>query len=382
MKITHLSTRTVWASHERSWLFIEVHADNGLVGFGEASQSRNDAGVIEEIRRLAPLYVNENPLDIIARRRALLDWPYVGRTLFAAVSGLEQAIWDLCGKHLKVPVYQLLGGRARDRVRAYANIGYAAPQRSPESLARTALEAVSSGFDAVKFYPFGINPGSGATSQDERRWVDSGIANVRAVRSAVGDSVDILVDLMHQFRDAKQVLDILRQLDSCKLFWVEDPFVHDHLSELVALRRSIGPRLAGGAPILTRHEWRPLLEGGAFDVIMPDVKWLGGIDEARKVAAMADAFGALVSPHNASGPVANAASLHLSLTLPNFLILEYPWGVPSWRGDLTRGTERMVGGHFEVPTAPGLGIDLDLAIASAHSEPPAFADSGVQLPIH
>jgi galactonate dehydratase len=382
MRITGLQTRLVWTSADRSWLFVEVHTDDGLVGLGEASQSRNDSGVVDEVSRLESKYVGENPLDLIARRQALLDWPYIGRTLFAAVSAIEQALWDVCGKHLGVPVYQLLGGRVGHRVRAYANIGYAAASKTPEALAHAAAGAAADGFDAVKLYPFGMRP-AGMSAGQEARWIDEGIACVRAVRESVGERVDVLIDLMHQFADFKQVKAILRRLDACNLFWVEDPFVSDHAAQLRELRSAIEPRLAGGAPLMSRHEWQPLLEAGAFDIVMPDVKWIGGIQAAQKLAAAADLFGVQVSPHNASGPVATAASLHLSLSICNFAMLEYAWGVPGWRAALCRGTETIQDGSFPAPERPGLGVELDAAIATAHAQPPiaiTHTQAGICLP--
>lgn len=383
VKIAALRNRVVWANRERSWLLVEVEADNGLVGLGEASQSRNDAGVVEEVRRLSAQYVGEDPLDLIERRRALLDWPYSGRTLFAAVSAIEQALWDLCGKQLNVPVYQLLGGRSLDRVRAYANVGYAAAARTPEALAAVARKAMQDGFDAVKFYPFGMRPPNSSGSMAQRRWLDEGVEIVRAVREAVGADVDILIDLMHQFEDGKELLQVLRRLERHRLFWVEDPFVHDDPARLAELRSAIEPRLAGGAPHLSRHEWRPLLQARAFDVVMPDVKWMGGISQVKQLASMADAFGALVSPHSASGPVSTAASVHAGISMSNFVILEYAWGVPAWRGALTSGTEQIVSGHFPLPTAPGLGITIDRSVADQHASPPKAADeSGIRLPLN
>lgn len=383
MKIVDLRTRVLWTSRDRSWLLVEVETDSGLVGLGEASQSRNDVGVIEEVQRLRGQYVGENPLDLIERRRFLLDWPYNGRTLFAAVSALEQALWDLCGKHLGVPVYQLLGGRAQERVRAYANIGYAVSSPQPEKVAAVAREAAGQGFDALKFYPFGMRPGHGAGSAEQRRWIDGGVRLVEAVREAVGDDVDILIDLMHQFDDVKEVRDLARRLEPLRLFWIEDPFVRDDPAQLAELRGTIGARLAGGAPHLSRHDWRPLLEARALDVVMPDVKWMGGISQVKLLGAMAETFGAAVSPHNASGPVATAASVQVAFTLPNVIVIEYAWGVPSWRSELTAGSERIERGHFAVPNTPGLGIAIDTAIADAHAKPlSSAAEQGIRLPVN
>jgi galactonate dehydratase len=362
-------------------LLVEVETDDGSVGLGEASQSRNDVGVVEEVRQLRDRYVGEDPLDLIERRRSLLDWPYNGRTLFAAVSALEQALWDLCGQRLGVPVYQLLGGRAIDRARAYANIGYAAQGSDPDAVASVAQQAVEQGFEAVKLYPFGMRPSSAAGNAGKRRWIDHGVETVRAVRAAVGPETDVLIDLMHQFDDAKEVRDLLRRLEVCDLFWVEDPFLRDDPMQLAELRGKIAPRLAGGAPHLTRHDWLPLLEARALDVVMPDVKWMGGISQVRLLAAMAESYGATVAPHNASGPVATAASVHAAVTMANFTILEYAWGAPAWRSSLTRETERIDAGHFPLPTAPGLGVTIDAGVAAEHASPPRrLAEPGVRLP--
>jgi len=363
MRITDLRTHVVEASPRRTWLFVEVLTNDGLVGLGEASQSRNDAGVVHELEQLRPQYIGHDPFDLIEGRAHLLGWPYAGRTLFAAVSALEQASWDLIGKRLGVPVYQLLGGRCREGVRAYANIGYALADGTNDTLARVATEAVASGFTALKFYPFGERPHGGRDACTDARWLELGLERVRVVREAVGPRVEVLIDLMHQFfglTEAKRVAQALEPLD---VFWLEDPFAEDDPERLAEYRRSMRPRLAGGAPSLTRQAFRPLLEKGALDVVMPDVKWLGGILEAKKAAAMAEVYGVACSPHNASGPVSCAASVHLSFTLASFLILEYAWGAPPWRAELCRGGERLSEGSFLLPTAAGLGLELDAAVA-------------------
>jgi galactonate dehydratase len=366
MTITEIRAHVVEAVPRRTWLFIEVGTDEGLVGLGEASQTRNDAGVIRDLAELRSQYIGHDPFDLIERRLSLLRWPYVGRTLFGAVSSLEQALWDLIGKRLGVPVHRLLGGRCRDTVRAYANIGYALKGADAGQVAEVAARAVAQGFTAVKFYPFGERPSGRPDGITERRWIDLGVARVRAVREAVGPQVEILVDLMHQIPELAEAKQVARLLEPLDLFWIEDPLMTDDPARLAEYRRGIRPRLAGGAPHLTRHEFRPLLEAGALDVVMPDVKWLGGIFEAKKMAAMAEVYGMSCSPHNASGPVACAASVQLSATLSNFLILEYAWGAPEWREELCAGTERIENGMFVLSDAPGLGIELNLTVADRH----------------
>jgi galactonate dehydratase len=359
----------VSTSPDRTWLFVEVETDGGLVGLGEGSQNRNDFGVVREVEALRERYLGQDPLDFVERSQTILDWPYIGRTRFAAVSALEQALWDLAGKHLGVPVYQLLGGRRRDRVRAYANIGYALPGDAPSDYARIPTAAAADGFTALKFYPFGLCPADEPGTAAYAAWIERGVERVRAVREAVGPGVNILVDLMHQLAHEAEALDVARRLAPLDIFWLEDPFPTDDAAPLRRYRDRAGTRIAGGAPHLRPDDFRPLLEHAALDVAMPDIKWIGGILAAKKAAAMAQSWGMMCSPHNASGPVACAASVHLSFTLSNFLILEYAWGAPTWRADLCRRTERLEGGCFPVPSAPGLGIELDWAVVDKHRVP-------------
>jgi galactonate dehydratase len=366
MRITDFRTYPVGVGPRRTWLFVEVLTDEGLVGLGEASQSRNDAGVIRDLEQLRPQYIGHDPFDLIEGRAHLLDWPYVGRTLFAAVSALEQASWDLIGKRLERPVYQLLGGKCREGLRAYANMGFALHEGTNEELARVAKDAVASGFTALKFYPFGERPGGSRDGGTDRRWLELGLERVRIVREAVGPDVDILIDLMHQFFDFQEARQVARELETVGLYWIEDPFSSDDPQRLARFRREAQVRIAGGSPYITRREFGPLLEAQSFDVVMPDVKWLGGILAAKKAASMADVYDVACSPHNASGPVASAASVHLSFTLSNFSILEYAWAEPPWREELCRGTETLVNGIFIPPTSPGLGIELDAKVAAKH----------------
>jgi galactonate dehydratase len=350
----------------RTWLFIQLTGVDGSTGWGEASQNRNDPAVVHEVERLASLYVGHHPLDLIERRQALARWAYEGKSLCAAVSALEQACWDLAGRALGEPVYRLLGGAAHEAVRAYANISLAAADASPEAQGEAARLAVAQGFDAVKLN-FGFRPRGPAGSHAIGAWMDGCIERVRAVREAVGNHVDVLVDLVHQLADLKEALAVARALEPFKLFWLEDPFPRDEPEMLAEFRRSVGPRVAGGAQLLHREEFRALLEARALDVIMPDVKWCGGILEMRKLAAQAELYGVTVAPHNFSGPVAAAASVHAAITMPNLLALEFCLGRPAWRGALAQGTEHIEAGAFVRPATPGLGIDLDQGLLAEHA---------------
>lgn len=365
MKIASARTHIADTGGGRTWCFVELTAEDGRTGWGEASQSRNDPAAAYEVERLSPLYHGQHPLDLIQRRQALAGWAYEGKSLACAISALEMACWDLAGQDCGQPVFRLLGGAAQDSVRLYANISLAAGGASAEAQAAAAHAAVAAGFGAVKLN-FGFRPRHPSGSRAIDFWIAEGVARVAAVREAVGAEVDVLVDLVHQFSEPREALSVARALEPYRPFWLEDPFTWDDPKLCAAFRKECGTRVAGAAALLHRRDFRALLEAEALDVIMPDLKWCGGILEARKLAAQAELYGVTVSPHNFSGPVGCAASAQLAMTLPNFLILEYCFAKPDWRGALCGGGERVEAGAIPRPEAPGLGLSLDRAVLAQH----------------
>ncbi len=368
MEITSLDTIIVQAGSNRTWAFVEVHTDNGLFGVGEASQSRLDAGIIAQIHDLEPLLIGKNPLDLREQLPLLVRQPWVmGRVRHAAVSAIDQALWDLSGKALDVPCYQLLGGKVRDRVRLYANITLATPSHTPEDYASNAVKAVEQGFTAIKFNAYDSLPTfSLPYSQLEYKEQHKlAISRVKAVREAVGDDVDILTDWVFSVPIA-DALPASEAMIEFNLFWIEEPFAPRSEQHLAAFRSQLHTRLAGGEQDSGLEPFRRLFEARAIDVAMPDVKWIGGLGHAKKVATMAESYQIEVAPHNMSGPVSTAASAHLSMNIPNFLILEYCWGTPDWRSDLVNNTEEIIDGHLIVTDRPGLGIDWMRNVAEAH----------------
>jgi galactonate dehydratase len=371
MQITDIQTVIVDAAKDalgtgrRTWMFVEVHTDEGILGIGECSQSRLDEGVALAIEEMKPYYVGKNPLGLIEPSRLqFLANPFAARIRYAAVSGIEQALWDIAGKTLGQPVHVLLGGAIRDRIQLYANLSQATPSRSPEDLAETATRAVADGFKGVKIYPFPqgaeITPNRGGALTREER--DLAEARIRAVRDAIGPDIALHTDWAWTVTpaDAAQMAERLIPYD---LFWIEEPFATDDPEEFAALRRQIHPRMAGGEQLSTILPFRQLFEARALDVVMPDVKWIGGISPFREIAHLAAAYDVEVSPHNMSGPVATASSVHLSAVLGNFLTLEYGYAGVPWRDELVAGTEIVEHGTIPLPTAPGLGIDWDPAAA-------------------
>lgn len=375
MQITDIQTVIVDAakaalgSGRRTWMFVEVHTDEGILGIGECSQSRLDQGVALAIEEMKPYFIGKNPLGLIepSRRRFLAN-PFAARIRYAAVSGIEQALWDITGKALGQPVHVLLGGAVRERIQLYANLSQATPSRSPEDLAETAARAVADGFTGVKIYPFPqgpeVAPNRGIALTREER--DLAEARIKAVREAIGPDIDLHTDWAWTVTppDAAQMAERLRPYD---LFWIEEPFATDDPEEFAALRRQITPRIAGGEQLSTILPFRQLFEARALDVVMPDLKWIGGISAFREIAHLAAAYDVEVSPHNMSGPVATAASVHLSAVLGNFLTLEYGYAGVPWRDELVAGTETIENGTIPLPTTSGLGITWDPAAARRHS---------------
>ena len=261
MKITDIQTVVVDAAKaalgagRRTWMFVEVHTDEGILGIGECSQSRLDEGVALAIEEMKPYYVGKNPLGLIEpSRRQFLANPFAARIRYAAVSGIEQALWDITGKALGQPLHILLGGAVRERIQLYANLSQATPSRSPEDLAETAARAVADGFKGVKIYPFPqgpeVAPNRGiALTNDER---DLAEARIRAVREAIGPDIALHTDWAWTVTppDAVQMAERLRPYD---LFWIEEPFATDDPEEFAALRRQITPRMAGGEQLSTVH---------------------------------------------------------------------------------------------------------------------------------
>ena len=369
MLIRDLRTVIVDAERGRTWLFIEVHTDAGLVGVGEASQSRSDSGVAEQVSALRSHYVDQDPLDLIERSTAsLLRTPFAGRIRAAAVSGIEQALWDLVGKATGQPVYRLLGGKLRDRIRLYANLNAAKRSDSPEELAQTAARAVAEGFTAVKIYPFGQfertgrAPGTPLTREERSAAID----RVRAVREAIGPYVDLLTDWAWALLPA-DARDVAVALEPFDLYWIEEPYVTCSPQPLTELRSRLLPRLAAGEQLTRLRDFAALFEAGAIDVAMPDVKWIGGISGLRKVATLAESRDVEIAPHNMSGPVATAASLQVAVGLSNCALLEYCWGAVPWRNPLVRDSETIVDGHLVLGKRPGLGIDWDGHLARRHA---------------
>ena len=379
MKITNIEPVIIHVNHRGDWVFLLVHTDAGISGLGEASHSSNDKLLLATVEVFRERLLGESPLQIEAIWHKLARFKG-GRISATALSGIEQALWDIMGQHLGVPIHTLFGGAVRERVRLYANINRHVTDRSPAGFAQAARQAVSEGFTAIKLAPFDeLNAPNHLRTGPDAAW-RPGVARVAAVRDAIGDTVELAVDCHSRMEESEAII-VGQALADYNLFWYEEP-VHCTLPDsLDRIRQAVPMPIASAESIFSLEGFQPFLSRRVVDVLMPDVKHAGGLLETRNIAAAARLHNLLVAPHNPSGPVASMASAHVCSTLPNFYILEYAWGEVNWRADLLTPAEPIEAGHLLVPQTPGLGhrLNPDL-IAQNRVNAPSSADSTKALP--
>ena len=364
MKITAIEPVVVHVNHRGDWVFLLVHTDAGITGLGEASHSGNDALLLATVGTFARQIVGQNPLEINRLWRALARVDG-GRIAHTALSGIEQALWDIAGQHLGVPVHALFGGAMRDRLRLYANINRHVTDRSPAGFARAAQQAVDEGFTAVKLAPFDELRERDHVRTGPRAAWRTGVARVEAVRAAIGDEIDLMVDC-HGRMEVSEAVEVGKALTGCNLLWYEEPVkctFPDHLAEISG---RVPMPTASAESIFSLEGFRDFLLRRAVDVLMPDVKHCGGIAEMVNIAQAARLHNLLIAPHNPSGPVASVATAQAVAAIPNFLILEYAWGEADWRADLLAPREPVVDGYLRISDAPGLGYRLNPDVVAAH----------------
>ncbi|MFN8524580.1 MAG: mandelate racemase/muconate lactonizing enzyme family protein [Chloroflexota bacterium] len=372
MKITGIETFLVGTFHRnarRHWLLLKLLTDEGLYGLGEASLHGHDDPIIGLLCEWVEQYlVGKDPMaHELHWTRLYQDAKARGGAIDAtALSGIDIALWDLKGKVLGRPVYELLGGPLRDTIRVYANGWYTNPG-SPEQNAEEARQVVARGFDAMKFDPFGqtnfytISPAE----------ADLAEARVAAVREAVGPHADILVEVHAKFNVATAV-HLGQRLERYRPFWFEEPVSQESVSEMAQVRRHVRIPIATGERLFTKFPFYELVKAEAVDILQPDICNAGGITELKKIAAVAECQHVLVAPHNTNSPVGTVASFHVAASTQNFLIQEYhaEYYEP-WFFDLCPDQPRRTGNHVPLPSGPGLGITLDETVARAHPYVPS-----------
>jgi galactonate dehydratase len=361
MKIREIKTLLAFGGRQ-TWVFVLVETDAGITGIGEASLEGKELAVQAAVNELARFLIGRDPTRIEQNWQIMYRHGFWrgGVVLNTALSGIEQALWDILGKELGVPVYRLLGGAARDRVQLYTHCG----GHTPDELARNAQDLVAKGWRALKIGSLGFE-----SFANEGQCIEAVTRRVRAMREAVGPEVMIMMDA-HGRHTPAQAIRLARALEPYDLFFLEEPVPPDNVDAFKRLAEAgLNINIATGERLFTKWGYRELLEGQYVDIIQPDVCHDGGILETRKIAAMAETYYVRVAPHNPNGPVATAASIHLGACLPNFVILEYAQNQP-WRDQVLRKPLEIVNGYVALPTEPGLGVELNYeAIAKLPYKP-------------
>jgi len=373
LRVTGFELLPVRASERTVWLIVRLRTDAGLTGLGEASDAfgfanttRDDAAHMEaELRGLFDLVKGRSPLDVESYRQRGLALASKGLVQATAFSAIEQALWDLAGKALDVPAATFFGGVVRDRLSVYANVNRATSPRTPDGFAASARAAVRDGFRSLKAAPWDGFPQAGSPPARIEAAVQGGILATRAMRDAVGPDVELMVDC-HSFFDVALAARVAQQLEPVKLAWYEEPVAPERLEDTLAIRQRIVQPMAGGEVLFGVAGFAGLTRTRAVNVIMPDVKHCGGLLELTRIAAMADADGVAVAPHNPSGPVSTAATVQVCAGLRNFRLLEFQWGEAAWRRDVLEPPEQFVNGSIAVPTRPGFGVELNDRVVRAH----------------
>ena len=368
MKITDITTTVVNAGL-RNWIFVRVDTDQaGLYGLGEATVEWKTRAVVGAVEDLKPLLLGLDPRDIEHCHYVMTKHSFwrLGVIGMSAVSGIDVALWDIAGKAMGVPVWRLLGGRTRNSVRVYAHLGMGDmnsvyQSMSPSQVVERARAVVEAGYDAFKtvFIPYTHLIAS-------RRDIDKVGRIMGELRAAVGDEVEIMVDFHGRPAGAAAASAYIEALAPHRPMFVEEPIPPgDHVALAEIARKTTVP-IAGGERLTDKYEFQDLFSHRAVAVAQPDLCHVGGLTEARKVAAMAQAVGVGLAPHNPLGPLASVAALHFAVATHNFLIQEEMSGAVPWFNEVLSSPLKRVGNSWQVPEAPGLGVELNQKVAAKH----------------
>jgi galactonate dehydratase len=357
MKITDIKTYVV-GNAWKNWVFVTVHTDEGITGVGEATgglSTRPGEAQVHELKRLVIGLDPRNP-------EYVRDSMYKGLFLEINVgmAAIEIACWDILGKSLGVPVWQLLGGKQRQRLRAYANGWYQGP-RDPGFFAEAATRVKELGYTALKFDPFGS-----AYRFMDREDEKFSMKIIRAVKDAVGPDVDLLIEGHDRF-SVSTAIRIGRQLEEFEPMWFETPVLSSDIAATIAVARAVPVPVAAGERMSRLSEMIDLVAPRVVDIVQPETLNVGGISGARKMAAVAESAEAFVALHQAQSPLNTAINAHIHVSLPNFLIQEcFDDFNAAWSRDIMTGVPEVIDGYIEPSGAPGLGIELNEAEMAKH----------------
>ena len=353
MKVTDIKTFVV-DCFRTNWVFVKVYTDEGISGVGEGTLEYKEKALLGAVAHIKSYLLGKDPRQIEKHFHDIYRDAYWrgGAVLMSALSAVETALWDILGKSLNVPVWQLLGGKVNDDCRIYVN-GWFAGAKEPEEFAEKAAEVVKRGITALKWDPFGKSYRQIASAE-----LDKALRCIAAVRAAVGDGVDLLIEAHGRF-DVPTAVGIAREIAPFKPLFLEEPVPPDNLRALAAVREKSPVAIAAGERLYTRYGYNDLFALRAADYIQPDVSHAGGIMELKKIAAAAEALYIPFAPHNPSGPVANASTLQLAACCPNFCLLEIMYSDVAYRSEITDEQLHCENGRMRIGDRPGLGIELN-----------------------
>jgi galactonate dehydratase len=353
MKITSFTTYRV----APRWMFLEVQTDEGITGWGEPVIEGRALTVETAVRELGDTLIGKDPRRIADHWQSMFRGHFYrgGAVLMSAIAGIDQALWDILGKSLGVPVHQLLGGHVRERMKVYSWVGGDRPADVVEHIARLK----EGGFDIFK-----LNGCEAMKMLDSVRAIDRAVAVVDQVRSAFGMTIDFGLDF-HGRVSAPMAKPLLKALEPYRLLFVEEPVLAEHAELYPRLAESTSIPLAAGERMYSRFEFKRIFEAGGIAIVQPDVSHAGGITECHKIAAMAEAYDIALAPHCPLGPVALAACLQIDFVAWNAMLQEQSMGIHYNRGAelldyvLNKSDFRIEDGCINLLTRPGLGVEVD-----------------------
>jgi galactonate dehydratase len=368
MKITRIST-TVVNAEMRNWIFVKVETnEDGLFGWGEATLEWKTRAVVGAVEDLAPLLIGRDPRDIEQAVRVMHKHGFwrMGSIGASAISGIEVALWDILGKSLGVPVWRLLGGKTRDRVPVYTHLGLGDMRAvyetmQPDALVEHALAVVEKGYRALKvvFIPY-------THYTAPPRAVDHVAKLMQALREAVGDDIEIMIDFHGRPASVAAALEYIRAIEPGRPLFVEEPVPPGDPILMKEVTDKSRVAVAAGERLIGRGEFEPLFRLRALHIAQPDIAHTGGLAEARKIAAAAETAGVGIAPHNPLGPIAGVTALHFDIATPNFVIQEEMTGSVPWYHEVAESPIWMVEGAWQIPEKPGLGVEVNEIVAKKH----------------
>ena len=371
LDVDSLEVFRVHVNRRGNWVIARLKTSGGMTGLGDASHSKNEEQVLLYLKKFSELLRGRSVFDAAWFREATKpiirnNGAHGGGPAAVAASALEQCLFDIQGKAFSVPTYDLFGGRIQEQFRVYANINRSTQDRSPEGFAKSAASAVTAGFDAIKLAPFDGMPKRLTDGSELKKFVDLGVSCVQAVRQTVGSNRDILVDA-HSHFNLEDGLDLTRRLEPLDLYWWEEVTPADPIENLAIINSAAKMPTAGGENIHGVDGFYPYIKAGAVDIVMPDVKYCGGMMELKKISTMAEGAGLLCSPHGPASPIGNAAAAHVIATVPNVEIFEFSFGEVPWRSELVYPPEEVVQGRLKVSGRPGFGYVLNEKVAAKNA---------------